>query len=270
MHWIAFAMLAILAFASRAAPANAAELHIEDVAFLLYAMEVDRSQVRLGQLATDKAQEERVRQYGRFMINDHQRANARVTKIAAEYGVEPPQEVSPVAQRMQEWLQRLSRAQFDDQYIATQVIYHYSAHYLYKRENLHGRDEQLRREAGQQVEILEAHRSAAEQIARQLPPSQARLHAEDLTFLLYAMDIDLTQVQLSRLAAEKAGNERVRQFAGRMLDYHTRARIRGSRASHRRTASSRCKSLVRLRARCRSGCGSSPARRLTGSTSTPR
>ena len=37
------------------------------------------------------------------------------------------------------------------------------------------------------------------------------------------MDIDFTQVQLSQLAAEKARDEQVRQFARRMLDFHGRS-----------------------------------------------
>jgi putative membrane protein len=37
------------------------------------------------------------------------------------------------------------------------------------------------------------------------------------------MDVDLTQVQLSQLAADKAQDEQVRQFARRMLEYHGRS-----------------------------------------------
>jgi putative membrane protein len=223
MRLLAFsltAVLAVLALAPGAAPAGAGKLHLEDLVFLLYAVELDRTQARLGQLAADRAQDEQVREFARRMIDYHEQSSGRLTQVAQRYGIEPPQEVSPVAKRIHDRLQRLAGIQFDDEYIAGQVIQHYSAHYFYKREKLHGQDEQLRREAGQQAENLKEHRHAAQQIARRLNARPAGLHVEDRSFLLYAMDVDFTQLQLSQLAADKARDERVRNFAQRMLDYH--------------------------------------------------
>ena len=226
MRWITLSLstaLAMLALAPYAARGETAQLHIEDSVFLLYAMELDRTQVRLGQLAAEKAQDEQVRQFARRMIDYHKQSNHRLTQIAQQYGIEPPQGVSLVAQRMQDGLQRLAGLHFDDEYVASQVIYDYSAHYFYRREERHGREGQLQREADQQAEHLREHRREAQQIARRLKAHPDGLHAEDRTFLLYAMDVDLTQVQLSKLAADKARDERVRQFARRMLDYHGRS-----------------------------------------------
>lgn len=225
MRWIVLSLtaaLAILALAPCAAP-DAAELHIEDQVFLLYALEVDRTQVQLGQLAADKAQAEQVRQFAERMVDYHKRSNDRLTQIAREYGIEPPQGISPVAQRMQDGLQRLAGARFDEEYMAGQVIDNYSTHYFYRREERHGLDRQLQREADQQAEHIREHRREAQQIARRLEAPRAGLHAEDRTFLLYAMDVDLTQVRLSQLAADRARIEQVRQFAGRMLEYHGRS-----------------------------------------------
>jgi predicted outer membrane protein len=206
--------------AAWAVPTCAAELHLEDTAFLLYATELDRTQVRLGQLASGKAQDKRVRQFARRMFDYHRQSNDRLTQIARQYGIEPPQGISPVAQRMQDGLQRLAGRRFDEEYIAGQVIYNYSAHYFYRREERHGLNGKLQREADQQAEHLRAHRREAQLIAQRLEARPAGLHPEDRTFLLYAMDVDLTQVQLSRLAADRAQDEQVRQFARRMLDYH--------------------------------------------------
>jgi predicted outer membrane protein len=74
MHWSALSLaatLAILGLAPCAAFADVHELHIEDQVFLLYATEMDRTQIRLGQLAVDKAQDEQVRQFARRMIDYH-------------------------------------------------------------------------------------------------------------------------------------------------------------------------------------------------------
>jgi predicted outer membrane protein len=226
MRWSTFSLtaaLAILLLAPVADRTEAAELHLEDIVFLLYATELDRTQIRLGQLAVEKAEDEQVRQFARRMVDYHRQSGDRLTQIAQQYGIEPPQGISPLAQRMQDGLQRLTGARFDHEYIASQVIYDYSAHYFYRREGLHGRAMQVWREAARQVGQIREHRREAQQIARRLEAQPAGLHAEDRTFLLYAMDVDLTQVQLSRLAAEKAEDEQVRRFARRMLDYHGRS-----------------------------------------------
>jgi predicted outer membrane protein len=226
MRWIVLSLTATLAtmgLAPCAAFADARELHIEDQVFLLYATEMDRTQVRLGQLAADKAQDEQVRQFARRMIDYHKQSNARLMKIAQQYGIQTPQGVSPVSQRMHDELQGLTGPRFDYKYMASQVIYDYSAHYFYRREERHGLDWQLQREADQQAEHLREHRREAQRIASRLETQPAGLHSEDSTFLLYAMDVDLTQVQLSQLAADNARDEQVCQFARRMLDFHGRS-----------------------------------------------
>jgi predicted outer membrane protein len=226
MQWVVLSLtatLAALTLAPWGVPGRAAELHIEDTVFLLYATELDRTQVRLGRLALDKAQDEQVRQFARRMIDYHMQSNDRLTQIARQYGIEPPQGISPGAQRIQDRLQGLAGTRFDEEYIAGQVIYNYSAHYFYRREERHGLNRQLQREADQQAEHLRQHRREAQQIARRVEAHPAGLHAEERTFLLYAMDVDLTQVQLSQLAADRAQNEQVRQFAQRMLEFHGRS-----------------------------------------------
>jgi predicted outer membrane protein len=226
MRWSTFnlrAALAILLLAPVAGPSDAAELHLEDIVFLLYATELDRTQIRLGQLAVEKAEDERVRQFALRMVDYHRQSGDRLRQLARQHGIEPQQGVSPLAQRMHDGLQQLTGARFDHEYMASQVIYDYSAHYFYRREELHGRARDVWGEAARQAPQIREHRREAQQIARRLEAQPAGLHAEDLTFLLYAMDVDLTQVRLSRLAAEKAEDEKVRRFARRMLDYHGRS-----------------------------------------------
>jgi putative membrane protein len=226
MRWVVFSLTTTLVastLAPSAVPVRAADLHIEDTVFLLYATELDRTQVRLGQLASDKAQDEQVRRFARRMVDYHRQSNERLMEIARQYGIEPPQAIGPIAQRMEDGLQRLAGPQFDQEYIAGQVIYNYSAHYFYRREERHGLNGQLQREADRQAEHLREHRREAQLIAQRLKAHPAGLHAEDRSFLLYAMDVDLTQVQLSQLAADRARDEQVRQFARRMLNYHGRS-----------------------------------------------
>ena len=211
--------------APRVVPAaSAADLHLQDRAFMLYAMELDLDQVELGRLAADKGQDERVRRFAQRMVDYHQRSSERLAEAARRRGVTPPTEMSPLARRTQATLGRLSGPRFDGEYIASQVISAYSAHYGYRREELHGFDRELRREADRQADDMREHRDAAQRIARGLDvPPAGGLHVEDHSFLLYAMHVDLVQGQLSRLATEKAQHEGVRRFARRALEYHERS-----------------------------------------------
>jgi predicted outer membrane protein len=222
IRWIVLCATATLA-ALGLAPDAARAMHMEDQVFLLYATEMDRTQIQLGQLAAEKAQDEQVRQFAQRMIDYHTRSIARLMLIAERYGIEIPQGTSPLVQRMQDELQGLTGPQFDYEYMTSQVIYDYSAHYFYRREERHGLVRRLQREADQQTEQLREHRREAQRIARRLEARPAGLDPEDSTFLLYAMDVDLTQVQLSHLAADKAQDEQIRQFAQRMLDFHGRS-----------------------------------------------
>jgi predicted outer membrane protein len=222
IRWIVLCVTATLA-ASGVAPGAARAMQMEDQVFLLYATEMDRTQIRLGQLAAARAQDERVRRFAQRMIDYHTQSNTRLMPIAERYGIEIPEGTSPVLQRMQDELQGLTGPQFDYEYMTSQVIYDYSAHYFYRREARHGLVQRLQREAAQQAEQVQDHRREAQRIARRLEARPSGPHPEDSTFLLYAMDVDFTQVQLSHLAAGKAQNEQVRQFARRMLDFHGRS-----------------------------------------------
>jgi predicted outer membrane protein len=225
MRWGTFSLTAVLAVLLLAPVAGraAADLHLEDIVFLLYATELDRTQIQLGQLALEKAEDEQVRRFAGRMVDYHRQSSDRLAQIAQQYGIEPPEGLSPLAERMHDGLQQLAGAHFDHEYMASQVIYDYSAHYFYRREARHGRAERVWREAARQAPQIREHRREAQEVVRRLEALPAGLHVEDRTFLLYAMDVDLTQVQLSRLAAEKAEDEQVRRFAGRMLDYHGRS-----------------------------------------------
>ena len=57
---------------------------------------------------------------------------------------------------------------------------------------------------------------AAAAAAATAPP----LHLQDRAFLLSTMELDLAQVELGRLAADKGQDEEVRAFGRRMADYH--------------------------------------------------
>lgn len=137
---------------------------LEDETFLVYAMDVDRTQTRLGALAAEKAQDERVREFARHMIHAHGRSHDQLTQAARASGVEPPREIGPAARRMESRLRGLSGPRFDREYITSQVIHHDTWFYRYERETIHGRDERARALAAEGARMGKAHHRMAREI----------------------------------------------------------------------------------------------------------
>jgi putative membrane protein len=147
--------------------ADPAALHAEDRTFLLYAMSVDQAQLRLGQLAVEKAQDKRVREFARHMVDYHRASYDRLAQVTRENGLEPLQDVGPAIQQTQERLQQLTGTLFDWEYVTTEVIQHYTAFYRYEREAIHGRREPLRDLAAQAFQDIKAQHDAALEIVRE-------------------------------------------------------------------------------------------------------
>jgi putative membrane protein len=160
------------------------------------------------------------------MVDYHKGSMERLSAIALRHQLTPPDELDPVSEKWHARLTRASGPQVDGGYMGGQAIYLYTARYAYKRERLRGRDPALRRDAASQAAAIDEHRRELRELMRPAKPNPAELHAEDRTFLLFALDVDNTQMQLNRLAAEKASDERVKELARNLLAYHEASHAR--------------------------------------------
>jgi putative membrane protein len=170
----AAASLALVVLGSAgAARAQGTGLHVEDRTFLLFAMETDMSQVRLGELGMEKAQDEEVRRFAQRMVDYHRQSHDHLLDIARRHGIEPLQGIGPVVQRMLDDLRPLSGREFDIEYMADTVIHHNTAYYRYEHAKNHGLDRELRRLAGRQAEDIEMHHNAALRLIKMRQRRQA-------------------------------------------------------------------------------------------------
>jgi putative membrane protein len=230
---IASALFVAVLFAlARGAAAADGGPHMEDRGFLLAAIVTSAAQEQAGRLAVERAADERVRGFARAMLGYHEAARARLDGAARGHGVEPPNGVDPAAARWIDGLGRLAGPAFDAEYMHGQEINLHGAGYVYRRQARFGTDPGLRQEAERQVEDSDGHRREAQRIAADLgePPADP-LHLEDETFLVYAADVDRTQLRFGELALERAEDDRVREFARHMLDAHGQAARQGERAA---------------------------------------
>jgi predicted outer membrane protein len=215
------AALAVAGFCALGAAAAAAPLHMEERLFLLGATAASDAQVELGRLAVEKAQDERVRALAQDLLDHHEAATAELADLAREMGVQPVEALEPPIRHFIDELRGLEGEAFDAVYVNGQIPTLYTAGWIYEREARHGMDADVKATGEAQAAANEEHHDAARDLAAELEadlPEGPR--PGDATFLVYAMNVDLSQVRTAELLAESAEDEEVRAFARRMVEDH--------------------------------------------------
>ena len=90
----------------------------ESTAFLVKAANGGMAEVKLAQLAKDKAKDTAVQHFADMMIADHGGANEKIKALAAARNVTLPAEPGADAKKMAEDLRKKSRADFDTAYVS--------------------------------------------------------------------------------------------------------------------------------------------------------
>src|SRR6185437_3526113 len=84
-----------------------------DHKFMEKAAQGGMAEVKLGQLAVEKAGADQVKQFGQRMVDDHSKANDKLKQIASNKGVALPTEMDKSTQHEYDKLSKLSGADFD-------------------------------------------------------------------------------------------------------------------------------------------------------------
>ena len=114
-------------------------------------------EVRLGELAQQRAAREEVKQFGQRMVEDHGKANDQLMQIAQGKGIELPQEMSKDAQQLHDELQQKSGAEFDQAYMDEMVSDHEKDIEEFREYVEKGQDPDLTSFAEQTLPVLEQH-----------------------------------------------------------------------------------------------------------------
>src|SRR5689334_11274962 len=116
--------LALWAGALPAAAADAKSGASADRDFLADAASGGLMEVELGRYAADHASNERVKQFGRRMADDHGKANTDLEQVAARRSVTLPVTMNDEHRETVSRLTRLNGADFDRAYMAAMVEDH--------------------------------------------------------------------------------------------------------------------------------------------------
>lgn len=151
--------------AQTAAPsAQTGKLNTADQRFMTEAIQGDRSEIKMGELAQQRGQSDAAKQFGRMLQQDHSQHLDKAKTLAQQSGMVPPSEPDAMQKAMYDRLSKLSGSQFDRQFAQAMVSDHKEDLTKYKKE---ARSKGPVGDFAQQtIPTLEKHLKTAEDLAR--------------------------------------------------------------------------------------------------------
>lgn len=128
-----------------------------DTHFAMKAAQGGMAEVKLGQLAAQKAGNADVKAFGQKMVDDHTKANDQLKSVAQEEGITLPADVNGKQQALYDRLSKLSGADFDKQYVKAMVSDHQEDVKDFQKEANSGKDEKIKSFASQTLPVLQQH-----------------------------------------------------------------------------------------------------------------
>jgi len=128
-----------------------------DTAFAIKAGQGGLAEVKLGQLASEKASNPDVKAFGQQMVDDHTKANDQLKSVAQSENMTLPADVNAKQQMMYDKLSKLSGAGFDKEYVKGMVKDHEEDVKEFQKETTNGKDPQMKSFASQTLPVLQSH-----------------------------------------------------------------------------------------------------------------
>jgi len=152
-------------------PSGQNNLSAVDKKFMTEAAQGGLAEVQLGQLASQRATSDAVKQFGQRMVQDHTQANTQLKQLASQKGVTLPTTIGSENQKVKQQLSKLSKTRFDKAYINDMVKDHVKDVSLFQSEAQGGQDTDVKAFAAQTLPTLQEHLQMAKSIANPTTPS---------------------------------------------------------------------------------------------------
>jgi putative membrane protein len=134
--------------------------------FVTKAAQGGLAEVELGKLASDKASNEQVKQFGQKMVDDHGKANDQLKSLAQTKNIMLPTDLSPKDKALRDRLAKLSGPAFDRAYMRAMVTDHTKDVNEFRMESKSGADPDVKSWASNTLPTLETHLKMAEDANR--------------------------------------------------------------------------------------------------------
>jgi putative membrane protein len=144
--------------------------------FLQMAAEGQQAEIALGELASGRAENQQVKQFGVQMIKEHRKASSEIQQLASKEGVLLPTELTSKHKDKQEQFSRLSGREFDRAYMGYMLRDHRKDVKEFERRLKAINDPQVQQWAEGTLPLLKRHLQRAQQIASSIgiEPSSAQ------------------------------------------------------------------------------------------------
>ena len=133
--------------------------------FVPKAFEADQAEVRMGQVAQEKASSEQVKMLAQHMIQDHQAHADKVQQLAQQKNIQVSSQLSPECQKKLDTLAALNDASFDKRYVHDMIRDHRKAIALYTEAAANNTDPDVKALAQSTLPTLHEHLQMAERDA---------------------------------------------------------------------------------------------------------
>ena len=147
---------------------SAGKLSSDETTFVKDAAQGGLMEVQLGKLAQEKAGDEKVKQFGKRMEQDHSKASDELKKIASDKGVQLSTDLDKKHKTKIDKLTKLSGTDFDKQYMNDMVSDHKEDIKKFQRVADKGKDADVKQFASQTLPTLKEHLQLAESTAQQV------------------------------------------------------------------------------------------------------
>lgn len=146
----------------------AANLNSSDSMFFRKAAEGGMAEVKLGQLARDKAADQQVKDFGSRMVKDHGKANDQLKDLASKKDVTLPDSLSAKDQALYDRLSKMSGAAFDKEYMRAMIRDHEQDVAEFRKESEMAKDSDAKDFAAKTLPTLEDHLQQAKEIGSKM------------------------------------------------------------------------------------------------------
>ncbi len=132
------------------------------------------TEVQLGQLAVQKSSNDKVREFGQRMIDDHSKANDELKSVAAKDNIALPSQLDAKHRGMVDRFARMTGTQFDRVYVRDMVRDHQNAIAEFQKEANDGTNPDLKNFASSTLPTLQDHLRLAKENERAMGVTSSR------------------------------------------------------------------------------------------------
>ena len=136
---------------------GAKQMQSPDTMFAIKAAQGGLAEVKLGQLATEKASDPDVKAFGQQMVDDHTKANDKLKEVAQSEKITLPSDVNGHQKSMYDRLSKLSGADFDHAYVKSMVKDHEEDVKEFQKEANKGKNEKIKGFASETLPVIQSH-----------------------------------------------------------------------------------------------------------------